>query len=38
MAPHEFKDGFRKAYGQVKQAWATARRQVAPAEANKDKK
>ena len=38
MAPHEFKDGFRKAYGQVKQAWATARRHVATPEANKDKK
>jgi len=38
VAPHEFKDGLRKAYGQVKQAWATARRHVATPEANKDKK
>lgn len=38
VAPHEFKEGFRKAYGQVKQAWATARRQVPALEGNKDKK
>ncbi|MGO9011075.1 MAG: CvpA family protein [Bryobacteraceae bacterium] len=38
MAPHEFKEGFRKAYGQVKQAWATARRQASTPEGNKDKK
>ncbi len=38
MAPHEFKEGFRKAYGQVKQAWAAARRQAPTPEGNKDKK
>ncbi|MGA3259570.1 MAG: CvpA family protein [Bryobacteraceae bacterium] len=38
MAPHEFKEGFRKAYGQVKQTWATARRHITTPEANKDKK
>jgi membrane protein required for colicin V production len=38
VAPHEFKEGFRKAYGQVKQAWATARRHVPAIEGNKDKK
>jgi len=38
MAPHEFKEGFRKAYGQVKQAWANARRRATTPEANRDKK
>jgi membrane protein required for colicin V production len=38
MAPHEFKEGFRKAYGQVKQAWANAQRHGTKPEANKDKK
>ena len=38
MAPHEFKEGFRKAYGQVKQAWANAQRQGTKPEADKDKK
>jgi len=38
VAPHEFKEGFRKAYGQVKQAWATARRQLPAHEGNKDDK
>jgi membrane protein required for colicin V production len=38
MAPHEFKEGFRKAYGQVKQAWANAQRHVPTPEASKDKK
>jgi len=38
MAPHEFKEGFRKAYGQVKQAWVNAQRHVTTPEAQKDKK
>ncbi|MGO9231583.1 MAG: CvpA family protein [Bryobacteraceae bacterium] len=38
MAPHEFKEGFRKAYGQVTQAWANARHYVPPPQANKDEK
>ncbi|MGB7761359.1 MAG: CvpA family protein [Bryobacteraceae bacterium] len=38
MAPHEFKEGFRKAYGQVKQAWANARQHVTRPDAQKDKK
>jgi membrane protein required for colicin V production len=38
MAPHEFKEGFRKAYGQVKQAWADAQRHVPAPEGNRDKK
>ena len=38
MAPHEFKEGFRKAYGQVKQSWANARHQVDPPVTNKDEK
>jgi len=38
MAPHEFKEGFRKAYGQVKEAWADAQRHVTKPETNKDKK
>jgi membrane protein required for colicin V production len=38
LAPHEFKDGFRKAYGQVRQAWANTRHEVTPPAANKDQK
>jgi membrane protein required for colicin V production len=38
MAPHEFKEGFRKAYGQVKQAWANAQRHVPAPVGDKDKK
>jgi membrane protein required for colicin V production len=38
MAPHEFKEGFRKAYGQVKQAWVNTRHEVPAPQANKDGK
>jgi len=38
VAPHEFKEGFRKAYAQVKQAWANARRHVPALESNKESK
>jgi len=38
MAPHEFKEGFRKAYGQVKQTWANTRHEVTPPAADKDQK
>jgi hypothetical protein len=38
LAPHEFKEGFRKAYGQVKQSWANARHRVEPPVAKKDEK
>jgi membrane protein required for colicin V production len=38
LAPHEFKEGFRKAYGQVKQAWANAQQHATKPEANKDEK